>query len=122
MFCVRADVLVICPQKPSNAFRVIGGKILARQNRDLFYGQKDLQSKKVEMDKSEMMIAVLRHQKILLEELISTLEHTELLALEDYSFCGARTQEILRNLKSVRRSALNEMGKCAAAREALLVR
>jgi hypothetical protein len=63
------------------------------------------------MNKNEMMIAVLRNQKILLDELVNVLEQTEVVSVEDYSYCGNRAKEIIRNLKSVSRFALSEAGK-----------
>jgi hypothetical protein len=61
------------------------------------------------MDKADMMIMVLRRQKILLDELISELEQREVLSPEDYSYCESRTDEIIRELKSVRRFVLDKM-------------
>ena len=111
MFCAKADVLVISPQKLSNAFRAGGLKILARQNSNLFYALQDPQSKKVEMDKNEMMIVVLRHQRSRLDELVNMLEQMEVISAEDYDYCANGAAELIRNLKSVKRFALGEAVK-----------
>jgi len=64
-----------------------------------------------------MMVAVLRHQKALLDELVNVFEQMEVGSAEDYSYCGNRTSEIIRNLKSVRRFAFGEMAKGFPQRE-----
>ena len=63
------------------------------------------------MNKSEMMIVVLRRQQYLLDELVSELEQREVISAEDYSYCESRTDEMIRELKSVRRFAIDEMIK-----------
>ena len=61
------------------------------------------------MSENEKMIVALRSQLELLEDLVEELEKKEVLSVEDYSYCESRTDEIARNLISVRRWALAEM-------------
>jgi hypothetical protein len=65
------------------------------------------------MENSEMMIVTLRRQKYLLDELVSELELREVISAEDYSYCESRTDEMIRELKNVRRFAIDEMIKGA---------
>lgn len=67
------------------------------------------------MNKSEMMIMVLRHQRNLLDELVSDLERLEVIGAEDYSYCGNKADKIIRELKSVKKFALEEIAKGASA-------
>ena len=61
------------------------------------------------MSENEKMIVALRNQLELLEDLVGELEKKEVLSVEDYSYCESRTDEIIKNLISVRRLALAEM-------------
>jgi ribosome assembly protein YihI (activator of Der GTPase) len=61
------------------------------------------------MEKNEHMIAVLRDQRDRLNDLVTALEHRELISAEDHSFCECKVDEIIKNLKSVRRFTISGM-------------
>jgi hypothetical protein len=61
------------------------------------------------MNHSEIMIVALRRQKYLLDELVGELEQREVIGIEDYSYCESRMDEMIREFKSVRRFAIEEM-------------
>ncbi len=61
------------------------------------------------MSANEKMIVALRDQLELLEDLVEELEKKEALSMEDFSYCESRTDELAKNLISVRRLALAEM-------------
>ncbi|HOE68811.1 MAG TPA: hypothetical protein PK997_03575 [Candidatus Omnitrophota bacterium] len=65
------------------------------------------------MNTHERMIAVLRHQRDLLNELVMELELRSVLTVEDHAYCESRTDQVIKGLKEVRRAALDEMIKGA---------
>ena len=61
------------------------------------------------MSENEKIIVALRNQLELLEDLVEGLEKKEVLSVEDFSYVESRTDEIAKNLISVRRLALDKM-------------
>ncbi|OQA55775.1 MAG: hypothetical protein BWY42_01339 [Candidatus Omnitrophica bacterium ADurb.Bin277] len=63
------------------------------------------------MDRTESMIANLRCQRDLLNELVSELELRGSLTSSDYSYCECRADQVIKGLKNARRMAIDEMIK-----------
>ncbi|MEI7751951.1 MAG: hypothetical protein WCJ71_07670 [Candidatus Omnitrophota bacterium] len=61
------------------------------------------------METNEAMVAVLRHQRDLLNGLVSQLEMRDVLTVEDYSYCESCADEVSKKLKDIRRCALDKM-------------
>ena len=61
------------------------------------------------METNEALVAVLRHQRDLLDELVRQLEMRDVLTVEDYSYCESCADEVSKKLKEIRRSALDKM-------------
>jgi len=61
------------------------------------------------METNKTLIAELRRQQDLLNELVSELEVKETLTVEDYAYCESCADEVSKKLKDIRRSALDKM-------------
>jgi hypothetical protein len=61
------------------------------------------------METNGMLLDALRRQRDLLSDLVSELEQQGTFMVEDYSYCESCTDEVSKNLKEIRRSALDKM-------------
>ncbi|MFA5159252.1 MAG: hypothetical protein WC484_01965 [Candidatus Omnitrophota bacterium] len=61
------------------------------------------------MKTNEILIAELRHQRDLLNNLVGQLEMKRVLTVEDYSYCESCADEISKRMKEIRHAALDKM-------------